>query len=48
MYRPARPFRSNLLALVLFSLVLATAACYDSPTGSDYCNENPQNCTTGE
>ena len=49
MFRRTRLFRSNLLALVLFSLVLVTAACFgkgsseENSTG-DYCTQNPQNC----
>ena len=52
MFRPVRPLRSNLLALVLLTLVLGTAACFgkDSTAANytaDYCSQNPQNCTTG-
>jgi len=41
--------RRILLALVLFALVLGTAACFgksstDPNDTSDYCSQNPQNC----
>ncbi|MEO8636639.1 MAG: hypothetical protein ABI587_15285 [Gemmatimonadales bacterium] len=49
MFRPARLFRSNLLALVLLALVLGTAACFgegstESNSNGDYCTQHPENC----
>jgi hypothetical protein len=49
MFRRTRLFRSNLLALVLFSLVLVTAACdgkkpTEADSAEDYCTQNPENC----
>ncbi len=49
MFRRTRVFRSNLLALALFALVLGTAACFgksstDENSTSDYCTQNPENC----
>ncbi len=49
MFRRTRLFRSNLLALVLFSLVFVTAACdgkkpTEEGTAEDYCTQFPENC----
>jgi hypothetical protein len=49
MFRRTRLFRSNLLALVLFSLALVTAACdgkkpTEEDNAGDYCSQYPENC----
>jgi hypothetical protein len=49
MFRATRPFRSNLLALLLLAFVIGTAACDGKPptdegSTEDYCNTQGSTC----